>query len=259
MFLLSLPEDSFGVIGLLRPPKISLPAFSTIVYGYGMELPAFTLARGYVALSGEPVKLLGVYDFTFLDSPYTENSEVVFFVNDEAELKDLENVVKTLGIRGTLLTCGGKKFPLRTQVFEGDLCEINLALSTLSWLTKFSSPRSKHISEELDTSDLKDWISSKLQDVDPSLDLVISPVLLPSITLLKQNLGKKVKPFYEKDFSDSNVLYTGVDSLIGKRVAYELRNQGKRVKEVLLDTDPLTAPIYLSIMSYIFKIRTKGS
>lgn len=259
MFLLSLPEDSSSVIDQLRPPKISLPSFSTIVYGYGMELPAYTLARGYVALTGESVKLLGVYDFTFLDSPYSENKEVVFFVNDDSELRDLENVVKSLNVRGTLLTCGQRKFTLKTLGSEGDLCEVNLALSSLSWLTRFPSSRSKHLSEELDMSDLREWIDGKIQEIDPSLDLVVSPVLLPSLTLLRRNLGKKVKPFYENDFSDSNVVYTGVDTLIGKRTAFQLRNQGKKVREVLLDTDPLTAPIYLSIMSYIFKIRTKGS
>jgi hypothetical protein len=50
--------------------------------------------------------------------------------------------------------------------------------------------------------------------------------------------------------NDANIIYTGVDSIPMRRISFELRKKGKKVKEILLDVEPLLAPIYLSLMTY---------
>ncbi|AWR98863.1 hypothetical protein DFR87_03195 [Metallosphaera hakonensis JCM 8857 = DSM 7519] len=248
------------MISKIKPVNLNLPNFSAVVYGYGMELPAYTLARGMIALSGKPVNLLGLYDFLLLDLPYSEESPILL-VNGEMELKEIENVVRPLGVKGLLITCNDKsESQLKTVFLKGDMCEVNLSFSLVSWLTKnFSSPRTKRLTEELDLTDLGSWLGEIMKEIEPSLDFVLSPVLLPALNLMRENQGNKIKGFYEKDFSDSNVIYTGVDSMMGRRTAHQIRAMGKIAKEVVINTDPLTAPIYLSIMSYIFKNRTQGS
>ncbi|QKR01096.1 hypothetical protein GWK48_08910 [Metallosphaera tengchongensis] len=246
----------------LKVSVISLGQPDVVVFGKDMELPAYTLSRAITSLEGRIIKILNVYEFAFLDSPYVESQNVVFLINDEGEANELSGNVRSLGINGSLFTCNDKVSieGLKVSKFKDELCEVNLSLSLLSYVVSgTSSPRSKRISQELDFSDLSEWLNSKVSEFQPSLDLVLSPVLFPSLGVARRNLGKRVKGFYENNFSDSNVVYTGVDQLVGKRLANHVRVSGKRVKEILMDSDPLTAPIYLSIISYILKSRISGS
>ncbi|MEL9969858.1 MAG: hypothetical protein QXR57_03555 [Metallosphaera sp.] len=257
--MLPLPEDGFDIIKKIKLTNFELPKFSTIVYGYRMDLPAYTLLRGKTALSGDIVKILNVYDFLYLDVPYSDNAYTIFLLNEDDEIRDIDNVVVPLNAKGVLITCREVSSRLKKIVVSGETCELNASLSIISWLTSiYTSPRSKRLQEEIDLSDVKDWLQEKIKQIDIDLDLLISPTLSPSLPILRMNLGKKVKTFYENDFSDSNVIYTGVDFMVGRKLAHSLRSKNMKVKEVQIDTDPLTAPIYLSIMSYILKDRTRG-
>ncbi|TRM84531.1 hypothetical protein DJ526_11995, partial [Sulfolobus sp. A20-N-G8] len=53
--------------------------------------------------------------------------------------------------------------------------------------------------------------------------------------------------------TDSQIITTGVDAYMMRRISSYLRANGKNVKEVLLDTDPLMAPIYLSMILFYLK------
>jgi hypothetical protein len=66
-------------------------------------------------------------------------------------------------------------------------------------------------------------------------------------------LGKVVKTYYDTNFSNSSLIYTGIDTLVMRRILFKLKKKNLSIKEILLDTEPLMAPIYLTIISYILK------
>lgn len=250
------PEDGPDVIRKFSSSKLSLGNFGVVVYGVGMDLPAYTLSRAVVALLGRTVKTMSLYDFAFLDSPYVDQEDVVFMVSDEAEVREVVDNYHVLGVKGYLLTCLKEvkvRGDFKVTTLHGEACQMNMALSLLSWVSSTSeTPRARRLREELNLSDSWDWFSDKITALRGG-EYVLSPVLQPARSVIQSELGFPVKTFYDKYFSDPIVIYTGVDSMTARRLIFKLRSEGKNVRELQLNTDPLTAPIYLSIMFYILK------
>ncbi len=250
MFVLQLLKNRISI------KSINLPKdFSVIAYGKGMELPAYTLERSIINLEGRIVKTVPIHELILMEDSYADSGKVIFFVNDQNESREVLDNTWALNLEGYLFSCSEIKPKGKIEVisFKQDLCEINLSLSIL--YTKASSSngvREKRILKDLDFSDIDEFLSEKSNEIDLSLqDIILSPILLPSRYFVEKNLNKDVKDYYSMNFSnDANIIYTGVDSIPMRRISFELRKKGKKVKEVLLDVEPLLAPIYLSLISY---------
>jgi len=259
--MLQFSKDSSSIISKLKIKDINLGNYSLVAYGKGMELPAFTYQRAKINLEGKIIKTIPIYELLFLEDAYADEKNLLIFLNDVSESKEVLDNLWSLGINADIFTCQKLKEKGNTKIteFEGELCETNLSLSILNNIAKsLNSHRSKRILEELDFSDLKDWIEKKSSEVDLNLpEIIISPVLLPSKYYVEENLGKIVKTYYDTNFSNSTLIYTGIDTLVMRRISFELKKNNYNVKELLLDTEPLMAPIYLTIISYILKNKIK--
>ena len=236
--------------------SINLPKdFSIIAYGKGMELPAYTLERSIINLEGRVVKTVPIHELTLVEDAYAEPGKILLFINDQNESREVLDNTWALNLEGYLFSCDDIKPKGKVEVFsfKQDLCEVNLSLSILyTEASLIKGVRSNRILEELDFSDIDDFLAEKSKELDLSLpEIVLSPILLPSRYFVEKNLNKDVKDYYSVNFlSDANIIYTGVDSIPMRRISFELRRKGKKVKEVLLDVEPLLAPIYLSLMTY---------
>ncbi len=255
--MLQFSKDSSSVISKLKIKNINLGDYSLVAYGKGMELPAFTYQRAKISIEGKIVKTVPIYELLFLEDVYVDEKNILVFLNDISESKETLDNLWSLGIKADIFTCQKIKEKGNTKIieFESELCEVNLSLSILNNVVKYSnSPRAKRILGELDFSDLKDWIEKKSSEIDLGLpEIIISPILLPSKYYLEENLGKVVKTYYDTNFSNSSLIYTGIDTLVMRRILFELKKKNLSIKEILLDTEPLMAPIYLTIISYILK------
>jgi aryl carrier-like protein len=180
---------------------------------------------------------------------------VIFFINDQNESREILDNAWALNLEGYLFSCNEIKPKGKIEVirFKGEMCEVNLSLSILySEVSSIKGVRANRILKELDFSDIDDFLAEKSKEIDLSLpQIILSPILLPSRYFVEKNLNKDVKDYYSMNFSnDANIIYTGVDSIPMRRISFELRKKGKKVKEILLDVEPLLAPIYLSLMTY---------
>ena len=263
MFLLSSPKDSFSLSKYLKfyDIPINFPENLSILYDEDTELEAFTLERSLIALKGSLVKSINIYEFSLLENPYSINlKDVVIFVNDENKSRIILDNLWALENQGYLITCNNKiksKGQIKLISFPSDeLCDVNLSLSIVKKISSLvNNQRSKDLIKELESiNNLDQWLISKIQEIDFNSELFLSPIYYPSITLMSKMLNRNVKRFYELPSSNSiSFITTGADALVIRKREFELRSSGKNVKEVLLDIDPLLAPIYLVLMTYLFK------
>lgn len=232
----------------------------TIIYDEDTELIAFTLERSLISLRETFVKSVSVYEFSFLENPYSGNfKDVIIVVNDENKSRTILDNTWALQNRGFLLTCNDKiksKGDVKVLNFQGELCEVSLSLSLLRKVAyQGNNIRAKDIIKELDSlSTIDNWLLTKLNDIDFNADLFLSPVFYPAITLMSKILNKNIHKYFEIPEGKKVVfLTTGVDSIIVRKREFEMRNSNLDVKEVIVDIDPLLAPIYLILMTYLFK------
>ncbi|AWR96692.2 hypothetical protein DFR86_03385 [Acidianus sulfidivorans JP7] len=238
--------------------EIRLPNFNLIAYGKGMELPAYTLERSIINLKGNFVKTVSLHELIFLEEAYSSDIDnVLIFLNDVNEAREFLDTSWALNVKGEIITCSDIKPKGNISVFKfsSEMCEVNLALSLLNSIAKSSnSPRGRRIINEMDFSDLDSFLDEKSKEIDLSFNsFVLSPILSPAKYSLEKNLGKDIKEYNDINFYDSIIMYTGVDSMIMRRIYFELKKEGKKVKEFILDVEPLFAPIYLSLISYYIK------
>ena len=250
MLLLQLVKNRISINSVNIPKD-----FSVIAYGKGMELPAYTLERSIINLEGKIIKTVPVHEFGLVEDAYAEPGKVIFFINDQNESREILDNAWALNLEGYLFSCNEIKPKGKIEVirFKGEMCEVNLSLSILySEVSSIEGVRANRILKELDFSDIDDFLAEKSKEIDLSLpQIILSPILLPSRYFVEKNLNKDVKDYHSMNFSnDANIIYTGVDSIPMRRISFELRKKGKKVKEILLDVEPLLAPIYLSLMTY---------
>ncbi|WP_369609133.1 hypothetical protein [Sulfurisphaera javensis] len=256
-------KDSFSISKMIKiyDVPIDFSESVSLIYDEDTELEAITLERSLIALKSTFVKSVNIYDFSFLENPYSGNfKDVIIFVNDENKAKIILDNVWALENKGYLITCNSKikgKGQVNVLHFSPDeLCEVNVSLSLLKKVSSFiNNERSKDLLRELNSLDnLNEWILSKVKEINFNSEIFLSPVFFPAITLMSKILDKNVKRFYEKPSSkDVIFITTGVDAIVVRKREFELRNSNLNVKEILLDIDPLLAPIYLILMTYLFK------
>ncbi|WP_229569289.1 hypothetical protein [Saccharolobus caldissimus] len=259
MFLLQQSKDRFSVKDFIKIFTVSIPSEGVIVYGKGFELPAYTLERGLSSLRGKIVKISNIFDFLLIQNPYSEIPNVIAFLGNDNELYELVSGLQTLGLNGTIYYCGKTNVKPRSESIsinsiDQPLCEINLSLSVLKSLVRNSTEREKRISEELSNfSDLDEWIKEKSKIFDLGLPILLSPIMIPAKSYI-QGLGLNVLDYFDMNIlSDVQLVYTGADMHTIRKIAFSLRSSGKRVKEILIDVDPLMAPIYLSMILFYLK------
>jgi len=258
--VLQQPKDSFNIKDSIKTFKLKIPNDTDIIlFGKGQELPAYTLKNAFISLKEKYIEITNVYDFLFLESPYTDLSRIVGFLGDENELRDLVNGMQALGIGGVIYFCGRTNYKpsaniVELRVMDIKLCEINLSLSLLSSISEGKNKREMSLLQQInDLSDLENWIKAKSKEFDLNLRLILSPIMSPAKSFL-ENVGLNVSTYFDKIIlTDSQIITTGVDVHMMRRIASYLRANGKNAKEVLLDTDPLIAPIYLSMILFYLK------
>ncbi|WP_338603668.1 hypothetical protein V6M85_04795 [Sulfolobus tengchongensis] len=261
MFLLQQPEDSTSLRKLIKFLKMDLSRLEVIVYGRNSELPAFTLSRAFSTLRNKIIMITNIYDFLFLQNPYVEISKVIAFTEDENELRELIDNLGNLGVDGDIYYCGSTNIKPRynyISLFSLDkiFCEINLSLSILKSLTGGNTERERRIKDQLsDLTDLDNYIRDKAKAFNLDLPMLLSPIMTPTKSFLEK-LGLSVSTYFDIKILDGvQVVYSGVDMHIMRRIIFSLRSEGKKVNEILLDVDPLLAPIYLSMIMFYLKKR----
>ncbi|AOL17065.1 hypothetical protein BFU36_10515 [Sulfolobus sp. A20] len=258
--MLQQPKDSFSIKDSIKIFKLKIPSNTDIiVFGKGQELPAYTLKNALVSIKGNYIEISNIYDFLFLESPYTDISRILGFLGDENELHDLVSGMQALGIGGVIYFCGRTNYKPSTSIIELrvldiKLCEINVSLSLLNTISEDKNKREISLIQQInDLSDLENWIKTKSREFDLNLHLILSPIMSPAKSFLER-IGHNVSTYFDKIIlTDSQIITTGVDAYMMRRISSYLRANGKNVKEVLLDTDPLMAPIYLSMILFYLK------
>ncbi|BFI75126.1 hypothetical protein YN1HA_12240 [Sulfurisphaera ohwakuensis] len=264
--MLSSFKDSFSIskkINFYNIP-VEIPENLTLVYDEDTELEAFTLERSIISLKGTFVKSVSLYEFSFLENPYSGSfKDIVVFVNDDNKARIILDNIWALENIGYLITCNSKikgKGNIKVLYFSDELCEINVSLSLIRKVaTEVNNKRAEDIIKELENiNSLNQWLLMKLNEINFDKEIFLSPIFFPALTLMRKYLNKDVKRFYDIPTSKDLIFITsGVDSIIVRKREFELRNSMFNVREILLDIDPLLAPIYLILMTYLFK-RVKG-
>ncbi|MEM0016000.1 MAG: hypothetical protein QW281_00025 [Saccharolobus sp.] len=263
MFLLQQPKDSPSLRKLIKLINVSIPnRVDLIVYGKGLELPAFTAENYFSTIKSSIIKISNVYELLIMEIPYVEISNIIGFLGDEKELYELLNGLESLRISGIIYFCGKNNLKPRTNLIsiynvDQTLCEINLSLSILKSLISYKTERERRLDEQLtDLSDLDDWVKEKAKQFDSSLPILLSPLLISAKSYLEK-IGFNVLTYFDnKILGDIQIVYTGADMHTLRPIASSLRTSAKKVKEILIDVDPLIAPIYLSmILFYLKEIR----
>ncbi|QGA53492.1 hypothetical protein GFS03_02255 [Sulfolobus sp. E5-1-F] len=259
MFLLQQSEDGTSIRKLVKFLNINFPQTDLIVYGRGLELPAFTFARALSSLKNKIINILNIYDFLFIYNPYVEVSNVVVFTADESELRELLDSLESLRIKGNIYYCGKSEIKPRYNFIsiinlDRTFCEINLSLSILKILCNDNTIREKRILDQLnDLSDLDDYVKNYAKVFKPDLPIFLSPIMFPAKSFL-ESLGVNVSSYFDTKILDgAQIVYTGVDMHIIRRMIFSLKSKGVMVTDVLIDADPLLAPIYLSMIMFYLK------
>ncbi|BCU68981.1 hypothetical protein [Stygiolobus caldivivus] len=258
---MSFPKNGFSLNLFPLPFLSSVDSSYTVVYTRRSELEAFTLYRTLSQLSEKTVRLIDLYNFLFSERPYTDSDNIIAFLNDKNDVIPFLDSMWSLGGRGYLITCnvdlkkGKGNVELITR--NGELCEIETSLSIVKGIAGTTKgKRSEELLNELNSiNTLAEWLKEKLGEMTFDGIIVLSPILLPARWLMEKYLNTEVKG--HEDFLGTGGAYifitTGGDVLTVRRMEFELRSNGKSVKEYTFDVDPLLAPIYLSLLTYLFK------
>ncbi len=228
-----------------------------IVYDDAGYLPASTYARGLSSLLFFAPRIYTIHEFIYTIAPYCDLGKVMAFVGEE------ENVVRitdTLRYTEASLHLFTQKLPQGLEKKGGDVSvtlfdgnkygSISLAFSILASLSRFQrNPRTERILDQLsDFSDLQSWLDSLGRGIDPSrYQVILSPIMEPASFHLKK-AGLNVKTIANYNILiNSLIIYNGSDMMTMRRVITMTSSKGVEAKEILLDSDPLLAPSYLTL------------
>lgn len=247
--------------------KLEIPIpLKKIAYGADMELPAITLQRALINLRSEIIEAIPVYEFSLLQTPYIDIKGIALFVNDETEVKEALDSAWATNVNGILYTCNdrvkGKGNIKDIHIKSDPFCQINLALSLVYSVAKFTvNPRAEKLSSDLeDLSDIPSWAEGKIKELEDLREykkIILSPIFYPAKNLLRKILNMQVELYNETTLDDSVVVYSGADYIYGRRIIFYLRMNNKKVKEFVLDTDPILSPIYLVLLAHFLKSRNE--
>ncbi|BBG25392.1 hypothetical protein [Sulfuracidifex tepidarius] len=228
-----------------------------IVYDDAGYLPASSYARGLSSLLFFAPKVYNVHEFTYTVAPYCDLGKVVAFVGDEENVVRITDTLRYIEASLQLFTwklpqgLEKKGGDVNITLFEGNKYgSVSLAFSILASLSKLKrNPRTERILEQLsDFSDLQPWLDSLGQGIDVSrYQVILSPIMEPaSFHLRKAGLDVKTMANYNI-LINSLIIYNGSDMMSMRRVITMMSSKGVETKQILLDSDPLMAPSYLTI------------
>ncbi|AAY80356.1 hypothetical protein [Sulfolobus acidocaldarius] len=262
---MSLPENSFTLKNKVKfyDPEVSLTGNVSLVYSENSELEAYTVHRALSSLTGRTIRLVNLYDFLFFESPYVDSRDYILgIIHDRNQITEFLDTAWALENHGALITClSNVKSKGMIQLFNynDELCEINIALSLLRKISELSNDkRSREISKELEEiNSLEDWLKEKIKETKLGREIILSPVFAPARHLINKFLSVNVWLYNDEHIPNQQkevqFITTSADILVTRRKENELRSNGINVKETLLDVDPILAPIYLTLLTYLFK------
>ncbi len=227
-----------------------------IVYDDGGSLPAFTYARAISSLLYSPPRIFNVHEFNYMIAPYCEGPHVVAFLENEDNVVRLTDTLRYLGSHIDLFASslpqglerkGGDLSVIRFEADKFGVVSLSFSiLLTMSGLSK--TPRTQRITEQVsDLNDLEDWLNTLGENVNPrDYQVVLSPIMEPASFYLRRG-GLNVKTMENYDILvNSLIIYNGLDMMIMRKVI-NMFSRDIKVKEMLIDTDPLLAPLYLTL------------
>ncbi|BBD72902.1 hypothetical protein HS1genome_1291 [Sulfodiicoccus acidiphilus] len=218
-----------GNLGVRKP--------RTIVFSQEMELPAFVAARA-AATAGYRLLVLELFEFLFSVLPYVEVDGPILILlrGDDPEVKGSMNAMRE---DHEILSCTKEL---------GGLCDVSLSLSlTQLFLSGQDGYRAKRLLEEVQhLEDLDSWGESKVATIPAPSAVVLSPVLRPARRTVARYSGLETLEMGDLPPRGSVLIYTGVDSHLAKK---ELSLRGQYYYPLLLDVDPILAPVYAAIVA----------
>jgi hypothetical protein len=255
---LPVPKDSLSL--KLYDLPFDFSGNFVVIYNKSSELEAYTLSRSLNSLLEKSVRLIKLEEFLLMESPYVDlPAYVLAFLDDINDIHDFQDVMWALNGYGYLVSCNQnvkKKGKVEVINFSDDLCEVNLSLSIINKISSLSrNKRAEEIRKELaNLSTLKDWLKNKISQFDFSGSIVLSPILSPARGVLEKYLGRQVGNYEDFIKSDGIIfITTTADLTVVRRREFSLRREGFNVKEIIFDVDPLLAPIYLILLTYVYK------
>jgi len=236
VFLLRVPQEGVA-LSSLKSMELHIDLPQIILFEGKMELPAYVALRAMSYL-GLDVTTMELYEFLFSWLPYNDPKGRILLLAEE-ERKEFLDAAKTMNLKYDILQC--------TENLT--LCDLSLSLSLLKLTLKNArDPRSARLLEQLnDLRDLDEWAQEKVNPIsDQPSSLVLSPVLKPAKRSVSHYSGIQAMDMWDHVRQGSVLLYTGVDSHLARR---ELSRRKEYVNSILIDSDPVLAPLYATIVA----------
>jgi hypothetical protein len=242
---------------LTKSKEIELGNPDFLVYGRNGILAAFSVARAISALGNKVIPVYSIYEFLYSVINYNQVQDFIVISSDKAEVSQLDSTCRALRVNSLKVTCARDLKLDRKLELDCELFDVTSAFSLLkSYLKTSPNLRGSRLRQELmEIRSVTQEIWSTMPDLRAYKTIVISPLLLPAGETLSFNLGSRVLPYDRLDLAECPcvVIYTGADDIVGRRAVLELNARGFKAAPFLLNYDPITAPIYLSILSYEIK------
>ena len=213
---------------------------SVIVYSRRFTVTGRVLARAFSALSGSLVPAYEVDEFLFFVAPYVEGLGTVYaFLDSEDDVRRIDDISRVLGIRVLKFAPGNVKGDVNLE----EPLVLDSAVRSLKAIAKrFPGRRSETLLSSLAPAGITEYVRSKREEIGDR-EVVVSPVFFPA----NEILGIKTV-FDNPEKSEVAVVTTTADNLVARRKLFELIRSGRRAKEVVIDVDPIVAPIYLLLV-----------
>jgi hypothetical protein len=221
------------------------------------------IARSIYSFTERIVPIFNLYEFLFNIAPYvniSDSDNILLFSNEASEIREFIDTIWSLNLKSIIYTCSNENLKGKGGVevikFDEPLCEVRMGLSLLkSILLNQKNKRAERILSEIsDFTDLEQWIKTKVNNLRGITQLILSPNFLPSKFILS-DLGIKALEFNEIPVeTEVYVVYSGGEMVLARRIEFNLLKLGKKINEILIDVDPILAPLYLILIFIYIKI-----
>jgi len=242
VLLLQEPIDGVSLEELFsREPDFEIDEVpSIIVYSKSFSLTARVFSRALSSLSKSLVPAYDVNEFLFFVAPYVESLGLVYaLLDNEDDMRRIDDVSRTLGVKVRKFTSAN----LNGDVKFAEPVVLDSTIKLLKALAKrFPGKRSETLMSSLSPEGLSEYVRAKREEI-AGREVLVSPVFFP----VAEVLGLKTV-FDRAEGNDVAVVTSGADNIIARKKMFELIRSGKRAKEVLIDVDPILAPIYLLLI-----------
>ena len=224
-----------------REPGFTVEEVPTaIVYSRRFAVTGRVVARAFSALSGSLVPAYEVNEFLLFVAPYVESLGTVYaFLDNEDDARRVDDLSRVLGVRVVKFAPGNVKGDVRLD----EPLVLDSAVRSLKAIARrFPSKRSDTLLSSLNPEGITEFVKSKREEIGDR-EVLVSPVFFPA----NEVLGLKTV-FDSPEKPEVAVVTSTADNLVARKKLFELLRSGRRAKEVVIDVDPVVAPIYLLLV-----------